>query len=188
MLTYDSLIEQAKLKNMPAAKIRGILREYLQVLILKELYRTETGKKIYFTGGTYLRLTHNLKRFSEDLDFNTETVSEKEFESLLTTVKKELNKTGLVSRIEYAYWNNVYAGKLIFPDLEKSYNVVSKYSKKEGIVIKIETNKPAYKIKSETRVISGFGELYPCLCTDKGIIFADKIDALNKKKQGQTYL
>ena len=47
MITYDSLIEQAKSREMPPTKIRGILREYLQILILKELYRTEAGKGIF---------------------------------------------------------------------------------------------------------------------------------------------
>ena len=75
MLTYDSLIEQAQSRGMPPTKIRAILREYLQILILKQLYKTESGKKLYFTGGTYLRLIHNLKRFSEDLDFNTNTIT-----------------------------------------------------------------------------------------------------------------
>ncbi|MBI2252835.1 MAG: nucleotidyl transferase AbiEii/AbiGii toxin family protein, partial [Armatimonadetes bacterium] len=75
MLTYDALINQAKIRGVPFTKIRGILREYLQVLILKELYKTEEGKKLFFTGGTYLRLVHNLKRFSEDLDFNTEIIT-----------------------------------------------------------------------------------------------------------------
>ena len=62
MLTYESLMEQAKLRKMPYTKVRGILREYLQILILKELYKVEEGKKLYFTGGTYLRLVDDLKR------------------------------------------------------------------------------------------------------------------------------
>ena len=55
---------------MPASKMRGFTG-YLQVLLLKSLYKTEAGRKLYFTGGTYLRLAHDTERFSEDLDFNT---------------------------------------------------------------------------------------------------------------------
>ena len=90
MLTYESLLEQAKSRGMPHTKIRGVLREYLQILILKELYKAELGRKLYFTGGTYLRLVHSLKRFSEDLDFNTNTITKQEFEGLLKKVKNEL--------------------------------------------------------------------------------------------------
>ena len=185
MLTYDSLIEQAKSREMPPTKIRGILREYLQILILKEIYRTESGRKLYFTGGTYLRLVHSNKRFSEDLDFNSNKITKEEFENLLKKIKDELKRIGLKSWVKFAHWGNVYVAKLIFPEIERFYNVISKYSKKEGIMIKVETNKPKWKVESETQVISGFAKFYPCICTEKGILFADKIDALIKKDRGR---
>ena len=70
MLELEALAAEAKQRGMPSSKMRGILREYLQVLILKELYKLPDGKKLLFTGGTYLRLVHQTKRFSEDLDFS----------------------------------------------------------------------------------------------------------------------
>ena len=181
MLTYEALVEQAKIRGMPVNKIRGILREYLQVLILKELYSTTAGKTLYFTGGTYLRLAHSLKRFSEDLDFNTEKITKREFESLLEKISAELTRTNVSSRVRFTHWRNIYSGQLIFPDIEKDYGASSEYSKKEGIVIKIETNRPKWRIKKETPVISGFGEIFPVICTESGALFADKIDALDKK-------
>jgi predicted nucleotidyltransferase component of viral defense system len=185
MLTYDSLIEQAKLRGMPPTKIRGILREYLQILILKELYKLDSGRKLYFTGGTYLRLIHNLKRFSEDLDFNINNIKKSEFESLIKKVNNSLKKMGMKLKVEFAHWKGVYVSKLIFPEIERFYGVVGKYSKKKGIIIKVETNKPKFKITSETQLIKGFGEFYPCICTNKKALFADKIDALCKKNRGR---
>jgi len=185
MLTYESLVEQAKLRKMPYAKARGILREYLQILILKELYKIEEGRKLYFTGGTYLRLVEDLKRFSEDLDFNTNGLTKAGFEKLMARLKDELKRIGIKTKITFAHWDNVYVAKLIFPEIEKNYNVISRYSKKEGVMIKIEANKLKSDIRTETRVISGFGEFYPCVCTDKGILFADKIDALGKKNRAR---
>lgn len=185
MLTYESLIEQARLRKMPPTKVRGILREYLQILILKELYKVEKGKKLYFTGGTYLRLVDDLKRFSEDLDFNTNILNKRGFEKLMPRLRDELRRIGVETKITFAHWGNVYVAKLTFPEIEKNYNVISRYSKKEGIMIKIEANKLKSAIKTEARVVSGFGEFYPCVCTDKGILFADKIDALGKKNRGR---
>jgi len=185
MLTYESLREQAKYREMPPTKIRGILREYLQILILKELYRLDMGRKLYFTGGTYLRLAHNLKRFSEDLDFNTTLLTKSEFERLLEKVEVELKRIGMVLKVSFSHWGSMYVARLIFPEIEKGYNVISKYSKKEGIVIKVEANKLKKSINTETQVITGFGEFYPCICTDKAVLFADKIDALNKKNRGR---
>lgn len=185
MLSFDALIEQAKSREMPPTKIRGILREYLQILILKEIYKIDAGKKLYFTGGTYLRLVHSLKRFSEDLDFNSTALSKNEFESLQKKVIIELKRLGLDARLEFSHWGNIYVSKLVFPKVESFYNVKSKYSKKEGIIIKVETNNSKWPINSESQMISGFGEFYPCLCTERGILFADKIDALLKKNRGR---
>ncbi len=185
MLTYEALIEQAKLKNMPATKIRGILREYLQILILKELSRCKNGKKLCFTGGTYLRLALNLKRFSEDMDFNASRLSRDEFENTLGKIKTELKRSGFNTYFEFHHWRNIYAAKLIFPEIEKEYNVVSPHSKKEGITIKIEANNPEWEVPGKTEIISGFGEMYPCLCANVDILFADKIDAFIKKKRGR---
>ena len=185
MLTYDALIEQAKNRQMPPTKMRGILREYLEILILKEIARLSAGKKLFFTGGTYLRLAHNLKRFSEDLDFNTESVTKNEFEKLLGSVSTELQRHNIDSAVKFKHWGNIYSAQFIFPTVEKSYNIISRYSKSMGIIIKIETNRPKWKIKKEAQVISGFGEVFSCVCTDKSALFADKADALSKKQRGR---
>jgi hypothetical protein len=185
MLTYGALLEQAETRGMPITKLRGILREYLQILILKELSKAEAGGKLYFTGGTYLRLAHNLKRFSEDLDFNASGIAVKEFEGLAEKLRKELKRQGINCHCRFKHWGNIYAADLAFPDIEKAYNITSKFSGQGGIIIKIETNRPKWKIKKEPQVISGFGELYPCLCTDVATLFADKIDALNKKERAR---
>jgi predicted nucleotidyltransferase component of viral defense system len=185
MLTYESLIDEAKSRGMPQTKTRGILREYLQILIMKEISRDKLGKKLLFTGGTYLRLIHNLKRFSEDLDFNTNVLTKNTFETLIKNVASKLEKQGINLKVRHNHWGRIYVSKLIFPEIENFYNIVSKYSRKHGIIIKIESNKPKCKINIETQMISGFGEFYPCVCTDKSVLFADKLDALEKKRRAR---
>lgn len=185
MLTFDALVEQAKIRNMPHRKFRGILREYLQILILKNIYKNKLGKKLFFTGGTCLRLINNLKRFSEDLDFDTKGLTKIDFEKLLEGVKIELKRLGLDLSVEFDYWNNVYSSRLIFPSVESSYDYISHHSKKTGIVIKVETNKSNFAIKSETEIITGYGEIFPVVCTERSILFSNKIDAFLKKPRGR---
>ncbi len=185
MLTYEALVEQARIKDMPVDKIRGILREYMQILILKELYRLDTANKFYFTGGTYLRLACNLKRFSEDLDFYSRTVGKAEFEKIVWKINVELKRVGLEPSVGFKHWQNLYVARLIFPKVESFYGVVSKYSKKSGIVIKLESALLKKRINTETRMVTGFGEFYPCPCVHRGVLFADKIDALSKKNRGR---
>ena len=66
MLNIESLSEEAKKRGMPPSKMRGVLREYLQIIVLKTLYSLRESGKYFFTGGTYLRLVYNTKMFSED--------------------------------------------------------------------------------------------------------------------------
>ncbi len=185
MLTYEALLAEAKARQMPVSKMRGILREYLQTIILKALYKTEAGRKLYFTGGTYLRFVHRTKRFSEDLDFNTDSLTKTDFETTVRTAARELKRINLNCVVDFRYFKRIYAADIIFPDIEKLYGVVSEHTKKSGLLIKVETNIPRWKIIAETRVISGFGELYPCFCTQIGALFADKIEALIKKTRAR---
>ncbi len=60
-----------------------ILREYIQILFLNNLYSLENTDAIVFKGGTCLRLLHNSNRFSEDLDFTT-NLSGTQIENLVT--------------------------------------------------------------------------------------------------------
>lgn len=103
------------------------------------------------------------------------------------SVAKEMGRLNIRSQVRFKHWGNISSASLIFPTVEEQYGVVSKYTKKTGIVIKIETNRPSWKIRKETGVISGFGEIFASLCTDRGAFFADKIDALLKKKKGRHF-
>ena len=47
-----------------------VVREYWEVIILKGLFDSPSGKDIIFKGGTALRLAYGSPRFSEDLDFS----------------------------------------------------------------------------------------------------------------------
>jgi len=185
MLTYESLLEEAKLRGMPGNKLRGILREYLQVIILKIIYRTNSGKNLAFTGGTCLRLAYGLKRFSEDLDFESNNITTKEFENLIQKISHELNRIGIKSNVGIKSWANVCSSKISFPDIELLYKVKSKFMTKKGLVIKVEVCKPKYQIKKDTEVITGFGEFFPCIILDRGIMLANKTDAFLNKDKGR---
>ena len=185
MLTVDALLTEAKLRGMPGSKLRGVLREYLQVLLLKELYSLPEGKEFYFTGGTYLRLLHGTRRFSEDLDFNAQQLTQNTFEAILEKLAKKLNKEGFDCVVEFSHWGKILVANILFTAIEKFYGVNSKYSKKEGLSIKFEVNRPLWSIKPETLVISGFGQMYPALCTQKGALMADKIDAILSKHRAR---
>ncbi|MBU3935418.1 nucleotidyl transferase AbiEii/AbiGii toxin family protein [Patescibacteria group bacterium] len=68
-----------------------VIREYLQVLFLKELYEERYGRNIFFKGGTAIRLIFGGSRFSEDLDFTVEG-SRKDFDDFIKVFFEKLEK------------------------------------------------------------------------------------------------
>ncbi|MEO0076843.1 MAG: nucleotidyl transferase AbiEii/AbiGii toxin family protein [candidate division WOR-3 bacterium] len=69
MITQEQIQELADKKKIDTATI---LREYLQLLFLKEFYNQKESQKVYFKGGTAIHLLFNSTRFSMDLDFTSE--------------------------------------------------------------------------------------------------------------------
>ena len=100
MLSLEYLLEEAKTNGMPILKSRGIVREYLQVIVLANIYRSEFGKALFFTGGTALRFFYGWPRFSEDLDFTGSKISISQIESLMEAVLEKIESEGIKSDIE----------------------------------------------------------------------------------------
>jgi len=69
----------------------SIFREYLQLLFLSYLYQEKKANKLFFKGGTALRLIFGSPRFSEDLDFST-TYSDSEITKLLKNIEAKIAK------------------------------------------------------------------------------------------------
>jgi len=58
------------LENQPAHIKPGLMREFLQCMVMRSLHEDHSFGKIAFVGGTALRLIYGLPRFSEGLDFS----------------------------------------------------------------------------------------------------------------------
>ncbi len=69
-----------------------IVREFIQLSFLKELYEESFSKGIFFKGGTAIRLIYQGQRFSEDLDF-TVSMKEEVFEEKIALLFKKLENT-----------------------------------------------------------------------------------------------
>lgn len=71
------------------------LREFLQILILKIIYDTGYFKNLSFVGGTALRILHDLRRFSEDLDFSLFRKTHYNFRTFSRRFERNLISYGL---------------------------------------------------------------------------------------------
>lgn len=182
MLSYESLIEEAKLNNMPLNKMRGIMREYIQTIMLKYLYISSWADRFCFLGGTSLRLVHGFDRFSEDLDFNISRVDKVEFEKVSGFVQEELKRENLHSELSFEHRGNLSSTKFVFKNILEYYRIKDK---RGNLMVKFEANRPVFELETESASISSFGEIFPVKMMSKGSIFAEKIDALRHIKKGR---
>lgn len=183
MLTLKEIVKEGGLRNMPAHKIRGILREYIQIVILNSLYRQRQAKNIYFLGGTALRFLDNLSRFSEDLDFDACKLPFKVFKGLLDIIANELTHLGFQAEYTCREKDTLLLADIKLKGLLKNYQISS--NPKEKLKVKLEINRPDYHLASETEVISGFGYLFPVSFMRRSGIFAEKILCLLNRNRGR---
>ncbi len=182
MLSYDALLEQAKLNNMPISKMRGIMREYIQTLMLKYLYSSNWADRFYFLGGTFLRLVHGFKRFSEDLDFNIVKIDKQEFEKVSEFVRIELERENILSELSFEHRGGLSSSKFLFKNALEYYHIMDK---RGTLMVKFEANRPKFKLETESTTVSSFGEIFPVKVMSKGSVFAEKLVALKHIKKGR---
>lgn len=183
MLEKSSLTHYAKQRGMPVSKMRGIIREYLQVLMLRQIYYSGYSGDYYFTGGTSLRLIDGIKRFSEDLDFYSAIATKREFTELTRLVTSGVSRYGIDSEYSITKRGNLFTANIYFGNIEKYYGINMR--KKSGLMIKIESAVPGWEITGSQEAIIGYGETFALNCLEQSILLADKIDALHKKPRAR---
>jgi len=94
----------------------NLLREYLQHKILESTYRSRHGARLSFMGGTCIHLVHGCPRFSEDLDFDTGSVTAEEFRELAVSVRKDLEQEGYTVELTVTA-TRAYRAFLRFPSI-----------------------------------------------------------------------
>lgn len=176
LLDKKNLEDYANKNGMPPS-IKDVLREFLQVQILNSLSQSKYSNTISFLGGTALRLGHNIKRFSEDLDFDL--VEKKSFSiiELEKVIKKDLQSQGFevdsraktTDNIHIIYWK--FSGVLRavgFP-----------VQKDEKFLIKFEIDfDPQKEIETEVIFINKFDMNFPVLFNTLTTIYSQKIFAI----------
>jgi predicted nucleotidyltransferase component of viral defense system len=182
-------IEEYKPQN--EEEILSALREIMQEITLAGLSRTDFFEKAAFYGGTALRISYGLDRYSEDLDFSllkpdSDFSIERyfkaildEFRSLGLTVsikeKKKTNQTAIDSAFLKAetIWQEI-----ILEDIIKETGVRSNKTLK----IKIEVDRqPSLNFKTEEKLLLRPFSFY-VKCFTKSSLFAGKMHALLFRK------
>ena len=74
---------------------KHILKEYVECLALEWIARSQWAPRLTFIGGTNLRLTKDIDRFSEDLDFDCKDLEPDDFVRFTDALVAHLRRNGL---------------------------------------------------------------------------------------------
>lgn len=158
---------------------RGLLREYLQYLILSIIFSHPLGRKLSFLGGTCLRIVYGTQRFSEDIDFDNKKLSQQEFLQLSEFVKSELAKFGYEVEISTVS-KLAFHCKIKFPTLLNKLELSGISSEK--ILIQVDTFDQAVDYETETYILNRFDITKPIIVTPKAVILSQKLWTIVNRK------
>lgn len=157
---------------------RGLLREYLQYLILSLIFNHPISRKLSFLGGTNLRIVHGLPRFSEDIDFDNKDLTEEEFEKLSRYLEVELRRQGFEVESQ-----NISKGAfhvyIKFPDLLYKQGLSPHQSEK--ILIQVDTFDQGVYYQSEVFILNRFEIFDQILVTPRPVILSQKLWTITQR-------
>jgi predicted nucleotidyltransferase component of viral defense system len=161
---------------------RGLLREYLQYLILEIIFSSNISTKLFFRGGTCLRIVHGSKRFSEDLDFDNKDLSLEEFTSLAKKIKRELQRQGFDVETSITKKKVIHC-HIKFPDILFESNLSN--IKTEKIDIQIDTFGQGYEYGPNLYLLNKFNVFKQIRVTPKEIILSQKLWTITQRSRAK---
>ncbi|MFA5948094.1 MAG: nucleotidyl transferase AbiEii/AbiGii toxin family protein [Candidatus Gracilibacteria bacterium] len=178
MITLDQILA-AYPENLRVFK-ESVLKEYLQYKILNSIFNSEYANKLAFLGGTSLRIVYGSTRFSEDLDFDNFSITEKEFTELSKVIQKDLLLEGLEVEINIVT-KNAYRIKIRIPKLLFDSGLSSMNEHK--ILIQVDTVPQNFKYTPDKPLLNKFDVFTQINAVPKDLLLAQKIFAsVNRKR------
>lgn len=180
MQNLTKIISEAKNKGVNSNGILNIIREYLQVLILKAIYQSKYGSSLIFMGGTCLRICHDLKRYSEDLGFALNNKDPQySFQELNQAVITFLKNTDFevdtkISEDKIVQKSFIRVGKILH-----FFGISGLKSQKIHVKLEVDTN-PVKTASTdiESFFVTKFNEMFPILKHSDDTLFAGKLCAV----------
>lgn len=163
-----------------------ILKEYILLMILDFLSSSTYVKNIAFIGGTSLRLTKGIDRFSEDLDFDCKNFSESDFIDMSNDVVIFLQRSGYNAEIkENQKQLKAFRRNIIFPQL--LFNLDLSGHKDEKFLLKLECQDQLFGYKTELVNIKGCGFYFPFPVPPASVVCSMKIAAMLDRQKGRDF-
>lgn len=163
-----------------------IVKEYILLMILDFLSSSSYVKKIAFIGGTSLRLTKGIDRFSEDLDFDCKNFSASDFIDMSNDVVHYLQRNGFNAEIkENKKQLKAFRSNIVFPQFLFDLNLSG--HKDEKFLLKLESQDQLFYYKTELVNIKGCGFYFPFPVPPVSVVCSMKIAAMLDRKKGRDF-
>lgn len=166
---------------------KHILKEYVELMALDYISTTSYIQKLAFIGGTNLRLIKGIDRFSEDLDFDCNGLSESEFMQMTDDVVTFLNNSGL--RVETRDKTNdrltAFRRNIYFPELLFEMGLTG--HREERFLLKIEAQDQGVDYEIETKQVHGCGFFFSVPTPSDSVLLSMKLCALLSRAKGRDF-
>ena len=172
MLTLDQIKSFFSQKEQSFQE--NVIREYLQYLILDAVFSSSFGSRMKFIGGTCIRILYGGDRFSQDLDFDNDGLSLKDFSKLTKLVKNSLEQEGFVVETKVVS-RGAFRCVIKLPRLMYDYGLTT--NKKQKMAIFIDTTHQQFKSTANTVIINKFGVYREIRTQPLDVILSQKITA-----------
>lgn len=181
LANWNQIQQFAREYGLPSNQRRAIVREYLQAKIISVLYSQKISQKMFFVGGTGLRLLYGLDRFSEDLDFDVPEISEKGIGNLLDYTANILQK----ENFECVYYKNKTKVKTYFElRFSKILNELEVTDNKdENLVIKFDFESFWKGQTPENKLFKRYGVIASAVTKTLGQFVVQKLVAYLSRKE-----
>lgn len=141
MYSLDDMRDYARMLNFPRPEQAE--KDYLQEILLREIYSRVSGERLIFRGGTALAKIYGSGRFSEDLDFviNDPEYKEEISKKMELAIKSmnSMYETSIIKNSEQ--YKDMIDYKMI---IEGPLYILSKHpSSRQGVSIDIDTYEKA---------------------------------------------
>ncbi len=180
---FNQILEFGKKYDLPMTKKKAVLREYLQTKILGFIYSEKISAGLIFVGGTALRLTENLNRFSEDLDFDLNGLEFEEVKSLVEKVHQKLERENVAVELYENRTEDRLYHEFRFPNL--LFDLDLSQQETEKLMIKFDYEKLWRNHQKEVKVINRYGYLVKSVSIPLDQHLVQKLTAYLGRKQTQ---
>ncbi len=121
----------------------NVLREYLQHLLLRELFELNLLEVLVFHGGTALRILHALRRFSGDIDFHKRSKDANfNLASFMARLVTRLHNQNYLVSIKNKTDGAIHTGMIKFEGILQEANLSLHPEEKLNIRLEVDTNPP----------------------------------------------